>query len=107
MNGITSFVASTGPGDIDGTHRPSQDAPGELDDRHGEWAMIAPPGNHASHDEFGHAPATKPGPMEAAGAVDAKTAPTAPCKTRRRVSHRYHRPSSGEVTQLSVTYVPG
>src|SRR6266487_5359818 len=32
--------------------------------------------------------------MEAAGAVDAKNAPTAPCKTRRRVSHSYHRPSS-------------
>ena len=32
--------------------------------------------------------------MEAAGAVDAQNAPTAPCKTRRRVSHSYHRPSS-------------
>src|SRR5450759_2210017 len=32
--------------------------------------------------------------MEAAGAMDAKNAPTAPCKTRRRVSHSYHRPSS-------------
>src|SRR5467141_222681 len=35
--------------------------------------------------------------MEAAGAVDAKNAPTAPWKTRRRVSHSYHRPSSREL----------
>jgi len=32
-------------------------------------------------------------PMEAAGAVDAQNAPTAPWKTRRRVSHSYHRRS--------------
>src|SRR5579864_9809860 len=36
--------------------------------------------------------------MEAGGAVDAKNAPTAPCKTRRRVSHSYHRPSSRGLT---------
>ena len=31
-------------------------------------------------------------PMEAAGAVDAENAPTAPWKTRGRVSHSAHRP---------------
>jgi hypothetical protein len=54
--------------------------------------------------------------MEAAGAVDAKNAPTAPCKTRGRVSHSYHRRSSQglkrkEVSPMFpvnfVTYVPG
>ena len=54
--------------------------------------------------------------MEAAGAVDAKNAPTAPWKTRRRVSHSYHRHSHqepGEPTVSpmfpvnSVTDVPG
>ena len=32
--------------------------------------------------------------MEAAGAVDAKNAPTAPWKTHRAVSHSFHRPLS-------------
>ena len=54
--------------------------------------------------------------MEAAGAVDAKNAPTAPWKTGRPVSHSYHRlflPSlvTGKVSPMFpvnfVTYVPG
>src|SRR5437773_205919 len=45
--------------------------------------------------------------MEAAGAVDAKNAPTAPCKTRRRVSHSYHSPLPGDLQSTSVTHVPG
>jgi hypothetical protein len=44
-------------------------------------------------------------PMEAAGAVDAKNAPTAPWKTAQNaVSHSYHRPHH---RQQSVTHVPG
>ena len=54
-------------------------------------------------------------PMEAAGAADAQNAPTAPWKTRRRVSHSYHRhfhrDSGTKVLPMfpvySVTYVPG
>jgi hypothetical protein len=54
-------------------------------------------------------------PVEAAGAVDAENAPTAPWKTRRRVSHSYHRhahrESETEVLPMFpvnfVTYVPG
>src|SRR2546422_10162831 len=55
-------------------------------------------------------------PVEAAGAVDAKNAPTAPWKTGRPVSHSYHRlflPSlvTGKVSPMFpvnfVTYVPG
>src|SRR2546425_8830418 len=55
-------------------------------------------------------------PVEAAGAVDAKNAPTAPWKTGRPVFHSYHRlflPSlvTGKVSPMFpvnfVTYVPG
>ena len=56
-------------------------------------------------------------PVEAAGAVDAKNAPTAPWKTAQNaVSHSYHRLSllslvTGKVLPMfpvnSVTYVPG
>src|SRR5436309_5726214 len=55
-------------------------------------------------------------PVEAAGAVDAKNAPTAPWKTGRPVSHSYHRLSllslvTGKVSPMFpvnfVTYVPG
>jgi hypothetical protein len=39
-------------------------------------------------------------PMEAAGAVDAKSAPTAPWKTAQTaVSHSYHRPSTEDLTE--------
>ena len=55
-------------------------------------------------------------PVEAAGAMDAKNAPTAPWKTGRPVSHSYHRLSllslvTGKVLPMFpvnfVTYVPG
>jgi hypothetical protein len=55
-------------------------------------------------------------PVEAAGAVDAKKAPTAPWKTGRPVSHSYHRLSllslvTGKVSPMfpvnPVTYVSG
>src|SRR2546422_4191756 len=55
-------------------------------------------------------------PVEAAGAVDAKNAPTAPWKTGRPVSHSYHRLFllslvPGKVSPMFpvnfVTYVPG
>jgi len=55
-------------------------------------------------------------PVEAAGAVDAKNAPTAPWKTGRPVSHSYHRLFlrslvTGKVSPMFpvnfVTYVPG
>src|SRR5712691_11191543 len=55
-------------------------------------------------------------PVEAAGAVDAKNAPTAPWNTDRPVFHSYHRLSllslvTGKVSPMFpvnfVTYVPG
>jgi hypothetical protein len=42
-------------------------------------------------------------PMDAAGAVDAQNAPTAPCKTRRRVSHRAHRHQQGDTSNELTT----
>ena len=38
-----------------------------------------------------------PGPVEAAGAVDAESAPTAPWKTQGQVFHSYHRASSSDI----------
>ena len=61
-------------------------------------------------------PTTRKRPVEAAGAVDAKNAPTAPWKTGRPVSHSYHRlfllsRVTGKVSPMFpvnfVTYVPG
>src|SRR5881409_379917 len=61
-------------------------------------------------------PRNRKPPMEAAGAVDAKNAPTAPWKTAQNaVSHSYHRHSHRESgTRVLpmfpvnfVTYVPG
>ena len=47
-------------------------------------------------------------PVEAAGAVDAKNAPTAPWKTGSPVFHSYHRLFLlSLVTGKSVTHVPG
>jgi hypothetical protein len=47
-------------------------------------------------------------PVEAAGAMDAKNAPTAPWKTGRPVSHSYHRLFLlFTVNRKSVTHVPG
>jgi hypothetical protein len=47
-------------------------------------------------------------PVEAAGAVDAKNAPTAPWKTGRPVSHSYHRLFLLFTdNRKSVTHVPG
>jgi len=47
-------------------------------------------------------------PVEAAGAVDAENASTAPWKTAKNaVSHSYHRPLLLFGNPKSVTYVPG
>ena len=62
------------------------------------------------------APKNRKRPVEAAGAVDAKNAPTAPWKTGRPVFHSYHRLVllalvTGKVSPMFpvnfVTYVPG
>ena len=55
-----------------------------------------------------HATKNRKRPVEAAGAVDAKNAPTAPCKTGRPVSHSYHRLFLLFTdNRKSVTHVPG
>ncbi len=85
--------------------------------RRGQWEKLQQ-GGSAGHDacrssflepptrSFFRARTQQTGkrPMEAAGAVDAENAPTAPWKTTERFSTSYHRPSSRE---LSVTHVPG
>ena len=66
------------------------------------WVMAAADrrswGILRSHFSAGDPQIVKP-PVEAAGAVDAKNAPTAPWKTAQTaVSHSYHRPSTGDST---------
>src|SRR5437879_63133 len=89
--------------------RHERDSPGHGDCRS---SFVEPPARSFLRAR----PKNRKRPVEAAGAVDAKNAPTAPWKTGRPVSHSYHRlfllsRVTGKVSPMFpvnfVTYVPG